>query len=132
MTGIYFLDVDLKSDINGIKLGSKIREKDTRGFIIFTTTHLEMSYFAFKYKVEAPCFYGGISGYTNLLMMANLHGVPEERVDEVLEMVGMTSAKDKNVSKYSLGMKQRLGIARAFLNNPNIVILDEPNKKRKA
>ncbi|QAT39626.1 LytTR family DNA-binding domain-containing protein [Clostridium sp. JN-9] len=53
MTGIYFLDVDLKSDINGIKLGSRIREKDTEGFIIFTTTHLEMSCFAFKYKVEA-------------------------------------------------------------------------------
>ncbi|WP_333888064.1 ABC transporter ATP-binding protein [Clostridium sp.] len=76
--------------------------------------------------VEAPCFYGDLSGYTNLLMMANLHGVPKKRVDEVLEMVGMTSAKNKDVSKYSLGMKQRLGIARAFLNNPNIVILDEP------
>ncbi|QAT39624.1 ABC transporter ATP-binding protein [Clostridium sp. JN-9] len=76
--------------------------------------------------VEAPCFYGDLSGYTNLLMMANLHDVPKKRVDEVLEMVGMTSAKNKDVSKYSLGMKQRLGIARAFLNNPNIVILDEP------
>lgn len=52
-TGIYFLDVDLKSDMNGIKLGSKIREHDAGGFIIFTTTHLEMSYLAFKYKVEA-------------------------------------------------------------------------------
>lgn len=51
--GIYFLDVDLKCSINGIRLGEKIRELDTRGFIIFTTTHLEMSYLAFKYKVEA-------------------------------------------------------------------------------
>lgn len=52
-TGIYFLDVDLKNSINGIKLGEKIRELDPIGFIIFTTTHLEMSYLAFKYKVEA-------------------------------------------------------------------------------
>ncbi|GAA0063888.1 LytR/AlgR family response regulator transcription factor [Clostridium sp. CTA-1] len=52
-TGIYLLDVDLKNDINGIKLGEKIRELDSLGYIIFTTTHLEMSYLAFKYKVEA-------------------------------------------------------------------------------
>lgn len=53
VTGIYFLDVDLKSNINGIKLAEKIRDIDSFGFIIFTTTHLEMSYMAFKYKVEA-------------------------------------------------------------------------------
>ncbi|WP_373899437.1 LytR/AlgR family response regulator transcription factor [Haloimpatiens sp. FM7315] len=53
VTGIYFLDVDLKNEMNGIKLGEKIREIDSRGYIIFTTTHLEMSYLAFKYKVEA-------------------------------------------------------------------------------
>lgn len=76
--------------------------------------------------IEAPSFYGGLSGYKNLLIMANLYGVPKKRVDEVLEMVRLTDAANKNVSKYSLGMKQRLGIARAFLNNPNIVILDEP------
>lgn len=52
-TGIYFLDVDLKSHINGIRLGEKIRDLDSKGFIIFTTVHMEMSYLAFKYKVEA-------------------------------------------------------------------------------
>ncbi|MCS4521284.1 hypothetical protein JTS97_02210 [Clostridium botulinum] len=46
--------------------------------------------------------------------MANLYGVPKKRVDEVLEMVRLTDSAHKNVSKYSLGMKQRLGIARAF------------------
>lgn len=51
--GIYFLDVDLKNNMNGIRLGEKIREMDPEGFIIFITTHLEMSYLAFKYKVEA-------------------------------------------------------------------------------
>lgn len=76
--------------------------------------------------VEAPSFYMNLSGYKNLLLFANLYDLPKKRVDEVLEMVGMTGAANKKVSKYSLGMKQRLGIARAFLNNPNIVILDEP------
>lgn len=52
-TGIYFLDVDLKSSMNGIKLGEKIRYLDPHGFIIFTTIHMEMSYLVFKYKVEA-------------------------------------------------------------------------------
>lgn len=52
-TGIYFLDVDLHSDINGIQLAEKIRKHDPRGFIIFITTHAEMSYLTFIYKVEA-------------------------------------------------------------------------------
>lgn len=52
-TGVYFLDVDLGADINGIQLAEKIREYDPRGFIIFVTTHAEMSYLTFKYKVEA-------------------------------------------------------------------------------
>lgn len=51
--GLYFLDVDLKSEINGIKLAEKIREYDPRGFIVFVTTHAEMSYLTFMYKVEA-------------------------------------------------------------------------------
>ncbi|MGL5352826.1 MAG: LytR/AlgR family response regulator transcription factor [Clostridium sp.] len=51
--GVYFLDVDLKSEINGIELAEKIREEDPRGFIVFITTHAEMSYLTFMYKVEA-------------------------------------------------------------------------------
>lgn len=52
-SGIYFLDVDLHSDINGIQLAEQIRKYDPRGFIIFVTTHAEMSYLTFLYKVEA-------------------------------------------------------------------------------
>lgn len=52
-TGVYFLDIDLGTDINGIQLAEKIRKYDPRGFIIFITTHAEMSYLTFKYKVEA-------------------------------------------------------------------------------
>ncbi|WP_297518749.1 LytTR family DNA-binding domain-containing protein [uncultured Clostridium sp.] len=55
-SGIYFLDIDLSSDINGMELAKKIREKDPRGYIIFITTHGEMSYLTFTYKVEAMDF----------------------------------------------------------------------------
>jgi two-component system response regulator AgrA len=55
-TGLYFLDIDLGSDINGLTLAQKIREHDPRGFIVFITTHSEMSYMTFTYKVEAMDF----------------------------------------------------------------------------
>ena len=54
--GIYFLDIDLKTDMNGMNLALKIREYDPRGFIIFVTTHSEMSYMTFIYKIEAMDF----------------------------------------------------------------------------
>ncbi|OIJ15209.1 hypothetical protein BKP35_05010 [Anaerobacillus arseniciselenatis] len=77
--------------------------------------------------VETPTFHENLSGYQNLLLIKNLHPeLPKSRIDEVLEIVGLTSrAKDK-VHKYSLGMKQRLGLARALINYPKIVFLDEP------
>lgn len=53
VSGLYFLDIDLKSSINGIELASMIRQYDPRGFIVFITTHSEMSYLTFIYKVEA-------------------------------------------------------------------------------
>lgn len=76
--------------------------------------------------IESPAFYGNASGEQNLRLFADLYGVPRARVGEVLEMVDMAGATKKRVDRYSLGMKQRLGIARAFLNDPELVILDEP------
>ncbi|MBR6404373.1 MAG: response regulator transcription factor [Eubacterium sp.] len=55
-TGLYFLDIDLNSDINGLTLAKEIRKYDSRGFIVFVTTHSEMSYMTFTYKVEAMDF----------------------------------------------------------------------------
>lgn len=77
--------------------------------------------------VEYPVFYSYLSAYDNLTLMANLiPKIKKERINEVLEIVGLKDrAKDK-FKTYSLGMKQRLGIANALLNYPKLVILDEP------
>lgn len=77
--------------------------------------------------VESPAFYGYLSGYDNLMVLARTAGVVDRnRINDVLHTVDLAErAKDK-VKTYSLGMKQRLAIAAALLNNPKIIFLDEP------
>ena len=77
--------------------------------------------------VENPEMYENLSGRTNIEMYARLHeGVTPERINEVIELVGMTLWAKEKVKKYSLGMKQRMGIAQALVHRPNLLILDEP------
>lgn len=76
--------------------------------------------------IEQPAIYLHLSGRENLLNRALLLQVPEKRVDEMLELVHLKDAANKKAGKYSLGMKQRLGIALALLSDPKLLILDEP------
>ena len=77
--------------------------------------------------VEAPALYLYLSGRDNLRAFAGvLGGVPGGRLDEVLELVGLAGRQRDRVRSYSLGMKQRLGVATALLNDPDLLVLDEP------
>ena len=77
--------------------------------------------------VESPDSYMYLSGRQNLQLIANLYpGITKERIDEVIELVGLEKRIDDKVSKYSLGMRQRLGIAASLIHNPKVLILDEP------
>src|ERR1700749_1780857 len=76
--------------------------------------------------IEQPAIYLHLSGRENLVNRALLLQVPEKRVDEMLDLVHLKDAANKKAGKYSLGMKQRLGIALALLSDPKLLILDEP------
>lgn len=77
--------------------------------------------------VESPDLYMYMTGYDNLKIIANLYkNVDKKRIDEVVKIVGLENRINDKVSKYSLGMRQRLGIAQAILHKPNLLVLDEP------
>ncbi|MEO5831898.1 MAG: ABC transporter ATP-binding protein [Nakamurella sp.] len=76
--------------------------------------------------VETPLFFPQFSGRRNLDLLATAARLPSTRVDEMLELVDLAGRADDRVKGYSLGMKQRLGIAAALLKSPELIILDEP------
>lgn len=76
--------------------------------------------------IETPPLYENLSAYENLKVRALLYGVSDERINEVLEIVSLQNTGEKKAGQFSLGMKQRLGIAIALLNRPKLLILDEP------
>jgi ABC-2 type transport system ATP-binding protein len=76
--------------------------------------------------VEAPRFYPHLSGYRNLALLARVHGVDEGRVHQLMRQVGLGERGHELFGRFSMGMKQRLGLAAVLINDPTLVILDEP------
>ena len=76
--------------------------------------------------IESPSFYANLTGWENLDIIRRILGLPKDAVEDALDLVGLTEFGGRLAKKYSLGMKQRLGLAGALLGRPPILILDEP------
>lgn len=76
--------------------------------------------------IEAPSFYDHLTAYDNLDLICDMKNINKDKIDKTLRDVGLIKSKDKKVREFSLGMKQRMGIAIALIGNPKFLILDEP------
>ncbi|NLV86676.1 MAG: lantibiotic protection ABC transporter ATP-binding protein [Clostridiales bacterium] len=76
--------------------------------------------------IEEPAIYPNLTARENLKLASTLYGLPKKRVEEVLDIIGLRQAEKKKVRSFSMGMKQRLGLGMAIINNPKLLILDEP------
>jgi len=104
-------------------------DKPTRGEVLINNAHYVDSNTPLSLLgslLEAKSVDKGRSAYNHLLAVGATMGIGKKRVNEVIELVGLESVKNRNAAKFSLGMSQRLGIATALLGDPEILILDEP------
>lgn len=101
--------------------------RPTKGEILFNGQQLKREHLnSIGSLIESPALYGNLTAFENLMVHAKLMNVSKEEVRNVLEIVDLTETGKKRASHFSMGMKQRLGIAIALLGSPELLILDEP------
>lgn len=101
--------------------------KPTSGEMLFNGNIIERKDLAYiSSLIENAPIYENLTARENLKVRTLIYGLPDSRIDEVLKIVNLTNTGKKHAGKFSMGMKQRLGIAIALLNNPKLLILDEP------
>lgn len=101
--------------------------KPTTGKVEYNDKDINNQILNYGVIIETPVFWKDKTGYETLEFLASIRNeIGKEDIDKVLEIVGLSDVKNKNVKKYSLGMKQRLGIAQAIMENPKILLFDEP------
>lgn len=101
----------------------------TNGEITYDGKKIDENLYKYNYGalIEHPNFFNNLSGFENLKLLAEIKNIiNEEDINRILDVVNLTSEKDKKFGKYSLGMKQKLGIAQAIMENQDIIYLDEP------
>lgn len=102
----------------------------TKGEILYNDVNLNLKRLypdSLRASIEKPSFYPDLTGFENLKELAKIQNkITDVDILKSLEIVNLTTEKDKKYSKYSLGMKQKLAIAQAIMEHPNILVLDEP------
>lgn len=102
----------------------------TSGEILYDSVNLnELNQYPQNIRalIETPAFFPDLTGFENLKLLAKIQNkISDKEIIEALEVVNLTKEKDKKYFKYSLGMKQKLGIAQAIMENADIIVLDEP------